>query len=50
MMLIQVTCSPKIVQIRKLVVSPEDWDGDIWGDSDDSKLEEDDPLFPTNLP
>lgn len=38
-MLLQITHSPKILQIRKVVVSPEDWDGDIWGDSDDSKPE-----------
>ncbi|KAK4819568.1 LOW QUALITY PROTEIN: hypothetical protein QYF61_007079 [Mycteria americana] len=41
---------PDIVQIRKLIVSPEDWDGDIWGDPDDSQPEDDDPLFPTNPP
>ncbi|KAK4810621.1 hypothetical protein QYF61_007358 [Mycteria americana] len=43
MMLIQAPRPPDIVQIRKLIVSPEDWDGDIWGDPDDSEPEDDDP-------
>ncbi|KAK4819549.1 hypothetical protein QYF61_007060 [Mycteria americana] len=50
MMLIQAPHPPGIVQIRKLIVSPEDWDGDIWGDPDDSEPEDDNPLFPTNPP
>ncbi|KAK4806261.1 hypothetical protein QYF61_013405 [Mycteria americana] len=50
MMLIQAPRPPDIVQIRKLIVSPEDWDGDIWGDPDDSEPEDDDPLFPANPP
>lgn len=35
---------------RTLRVSPEDWDGDIRGDPDDSEPEENDPLFPINPP
>uniref|UniRef100_A0A8C3KK66 Uncharacterized protein n=1 Tax=Calidris pygmaea TaxID=425635 RepID=A0A8C3KK66_9CHAR len=49
MMLIRASHAPDIVQIRKLIVSPEDWDGDIWGGPDDSKLE-DVPSFPTASP
>ncbi|KAK4810106.1 hypothetical protein QYF61_008082 [Mycteria americana] len=35
-MLTQAKEPPSIAQIRKLIVGtdPEDWDGDIWGDSD----------------
>ena len=50
MMLIQAPRPPNIVQIRKLIVSPEDWDGDTWGDPDDSEPEGNDPLFSTNPP
>ena len=28
------------MQIRKLIVSPENWDGDIWGDPDDIMMRE----------
>lgn len=35
------------MQIRKLIVSPEDWDGDIWGDPGDYDEGKDDPLFPS---
>ncbi|PKU28199.1 hypothetical protein llap_21498 [Limosa lapponica baueri] len=38
------------LKIRKIIVSPEDWDGDIWGGPDDSETEEDVPLFPTDSP
>ena len=34
-----------ILQIRKLIVFPEEWDGNIWGDPDDSEPGEDD-YFP----
>lgn len=37
-------------QIRKPMVSPENQDGDIWGDPDDSGPEENKPLFPINPP
>lgn len=50
MMLRQAPCPPDIVQIRKLIASPEDWDGDIWGDAGDGEPDEDDPLFSTNPP
>uniref|UniRef100_A0A8C3K6U7 Uncharacterized protein n=1 Tax=Calidris pygmaea TaxID=425635 RepID=A0A8C3K6U7_9CHAR len=50
MMLIQAPQPPDIVQIRKLIVSPEDWDGDIWGGPSDNKLEDDVPSFPTAPP
>ena len=35
MMLMWATHLPNPVQIKKLIVSPEDWDDDIWGDPDD---------------
>lgn len=31
---------PDIVKIRKLIVSPEEWDGNIWGDSHDNEPRE----------
>lgn len=40
---------PDVVQIRKLTVSPEDWNGNVWGGPSDSEPE-DNPLFPTNPP
>lgn len=35
-----------IVQTRKLVVSPKDWDGSIWGDSNNNSSDEDNSLPP----
>ncbi|PKU30127.1 hypothetical protein llap_19569 [Limosa lapponica baueri] len=49
-MLMQAPHPPDIVQLRKLILSPEHWDRDIWGDPEDSELEEDDPLLPTSPP
>ncbi|GAB0207483.1 hypothetical protein GRJ2_003214000 [Grus japonensis] len=48
MMLMRAPHPPNPVQIRKLIVSPEDRDGDIWGDPDDSDEGSDDSLFPSN--
>lgn len=39
---------PNIAQIRKLIVSSEVWDGDIWGEPNDRKPE-DNPGSPQNL-
>ena len=50
MTLMRAPHSPHIVQIRKLIVSPEEWDRNIWRDPDDSKPGEDDSLFPSNPP
>lgn len=46
MILVKAPCPPDIIQISKLMVSPDVWDGDVWGDLDDSELE-DDALFLT---
>jgi len=40
MMLMWAPSPPEIVQIRKLIVYPEEWDGNIWGDPDNSKPKE----------
>ncbi|KAM9591186.1 uncharacterized protein ACIBXB_006082 [Morphnus guianensis] len=41
-MLAQAKRPPSITQIRNLItgMDPEDWDGDIWGDSDENSSEE----------
>ncbi|KAM9591229.1 uncharacterized protein ACIBXB_006102 [Morphnus guianensis] len=41
-MLAQAKKPPSITEIRKLITGtdPEDWDGDIWGDSDENSSEE----------
>ena len=36
-----------IIQIRKLIASPDNWGGDIQGDPDSGPVE-DNPLFPIN--
>ena len=42
---------PKPMQIRKLlIVSPEYWHGDIWGDPDDYDEGNDDPLDSSENP
>lgn len=41
---------PDIVQIRKLIVFPEEWDRNIWGDPDNSEPGEYDSLFPSDPP
>lgn len=46
-MLLQAPHPPSMVHIRKLIVSPEDWDSDIWGDPNDSEPEEDYPYKPS---
>ena len=37
---------PSVTQIRKVITGtdPEDWDGDVWGDSDENSSEEGDEL------
>lgn len=49
-MLMQAPRSPDIVQIRKLIVSPEEWDDNIWGDKSNDGLDEDDNLCPPEPP
>ncbi|KAM9591119.1 uncharacterized protein ACIBXB_006056 [Morphnus guianensis] len=46
MMLMQAPHPPDIAQIRKLIVSPEEWDGNIWGDPDNDYVKQDNPLYP----
>lgn len=48
MVLLSVLHSSNPMRIRKLTVSPEDWDGDIWGDPDDYDVGYDDLLFPSD--
>jgi len=43
-MLIGALHPPNSVQIRKLMVSFEDGDGDLWGDPDGNDEENDDPV------
>lgn len=41
---------PDIVQIRKLITSPEDWDGKVQGDPCSNRPEENGLLSPSNSP
>lgn len=45
-MLMQAPKPPDIVQIRKLILSPKDWDGNIWNNSDNNNSGKADPLHP----
>lgn len=49
-MLVWAPDPPDIIQIRKLIIFPEEQDGDIWGDPSDRKVGEDDSLSPSNPP
>ncbi|KAK4816905.1 hypothetical protein QYF61_024915 [Mycteria americana] len=42
---------PSVVQIRKLIAGtdPKDWDGDIWGDSDEASVDETEELEEKDL-
>lgn len=40
---------PDLVQVRKLIVSTEEWDGNIWGDPDNNESEENDSLTPEQI-
>ncbi|KAJ7419234.1 hypothetical protein WISP_55110 [Willisornis vidua] len=48
MMLMWAPHSPNPMQIRKLMVPPQDWDGNIWGDPGNCDEENDDPSFPSD--
>lgn len=50
LMLTQAPNPPDIVQIRKLIASPEDWDGNIWGDPCNNIPGGNDLLSPSNSP
>ena len=50
MMLMQSPNPPDIVQIRKLIVSPEDWDGNIWSDTHNDDSDENNYLQPPESP
>lgn len=47
-MFMQAFHPPDIVQVKKLIVSPEEWDGNIWDDPDGSKLRKADSLLPSD--
>lgn len=44
-MLMQASYLPNLIQNKKLTVSPEDWDCDIWGDLNDYDEGKDNLLF-----
>lgn len=44
-MLMEAPSQPDTVQIRKLIVSPELWDGNLWSDINDSNQAEVHSLF-----
>lgn len=50
MMLMQSPNPPDIVQIRKLVVSPDDRDGNIWCDLNNSNSDKNNSYLPEPSP
>lgn len=49
-MLMQAPIPPDIVQIGKLIATPEGWDGNTWGDLCSKRPGENDLLSPSNSP